>query len=138
MKKIPFLQPHLLAVFFSNLTLTSNLELFFILFVSTEYRWYVTHSNDTENVEGMIRSKMSGKILYPDIQWEYIEVIKCYVHLFDWQTQNNEITNISCIFPWSYLNHKLYGCYQQVFYNVIFSLLKAFNVKYSVLRHKGR
>ena len=41
----------------------------------TEYRWYISLTNYTENVEGAIRSVPSGRMIYPDLQWEdYLDV----------------------------------------------------------------
>ena len=39
-----------------------------------DYRWYITQTNYTENAEGAIRSILSGGIIYPELQWEYLEV----------------------------------------------------------------
>ena len=58
----------------------------------------------------MIRSKISGRVLHPDIEWEYIKVDKCYIHMYDWLTHKYEITNNSCAFPYTFMNTKLYGC----------------------------
>ena len=39
-----------------------------------DYRWYITNTNDTENVKGDIRSVSSGKTLFPELEWEYLTV----------------------------------------------------------------
>ena len=66
----------------------------------------------------MIRSKISGRVLHPDIEWEYIEVTKCYVQMFDWQTLKYEVTNNSCVFPFMFMNTKQYGCFSEGFIEV--------------------
>ena len=43
--------------------------IFYIL--PTDYRWYITHTSETENAEGDIRSVRSGQIIYPELEWEY-------------------------------------------------------------------
>ena len=45
-----------------------------ILFLSTDYRWYITLTNETENIEGAIRSVPSGQIIYPELQWNYFTI----------------------------------------------------------------
>ena len=46
-----------------------------ILYISPlDYRWYITHTNDTEIVEGDIRSVLSGRNLFPELEWEYLTV----------------------------------------------------------------
>ena len=88
------------------------------IILSAEYRWYITHSNDTENVEGMIRSEITGRILFPDLKWEIIEVTKCNANVpkKNLQTGEWEITNNkSCVFPFIAMGIKIYGCYGQVF-----------------------
>ena len=39
-----------------------------------DYHWYITHTNDTEIVEGDIRSVLSGRTLLPELEWEYLTV----------------------------------------------------------------
>ena len=80
----------------------------------SEYRWYRTNSNDGEKVEGIFRSETSGKVIYPDLQWEYIEVKKCYTYEWNFQTRKDDIpTNTSCVFPFTLDgDKKLYGCYR--------------------------
>ena len=40
-----------------------------------DYRWYITHTNiSSENVQGTIRSVISGQIIYPELEWEYIPI----------------------------------------------------------------
>ena len=41
-----------------------------IFFLPTDYRWYITDNNETENVAGAIKSVPSGGIIYPELQWE--------------------------------------------------------------------
>ena len=38
------------------------------IFFLTDHRWYITQTNETE---GVIRSALSGAIIYPELQWEY-------------------------------------------------------------------
>ena len=40
------------------------------MYIPTEYRWYISYTNETENVEGVIRSALSGQIIYPELKWE--------------------------------------------------------------------
>ena len=47
------------------------------LFLSTDYRWYITLTNKTENIEGAIRSVPCGRIIYPELQWEYLLITNC-------------------------------------------------------------
>ena len=42
--------------------------------LSLDYRWYITNTNDTENVKGDIRSVLSGGTLFPELEWEYLAV----------------------------------------------------------------
>ena len=51
-----------------------NTEKNVFLILPTDYRWYITYTNYTENVEGAIRSVSSGRIIYPEIQWEYLKI----------------------------------------------------------------
>ena len=41
------------------------------IFFLTDYRWYIAQTNGSENAEGVIRSALSGAIIYPELQWEY-------------------------------------------------------------------
>ena len=50
---------------------TSNILIIFY-FLSTDYRWYITLTNETENTAGAIRSVPSGRIIFPELQWEYL------------------------------------------------------------------
>ena len=45
------------------------------IILTTDYRWYISKSNYTENVEGAIRSNLSGPLIYPELQWEYHPII---------------------------------------------------------------
>ena len=46
-------------------------------FLSTEYRWYITLTNKTENVEGTLRSVLSGQTIYPELQWNFLMITNC-------------------------------------------------------------
>ena len=62
----------------------------------------------------MFRSKICGKFIYPDLQWEYIEVKKCGTVEWNFQTRKHDIpTNISCIFPFTADKNDLYGCFNK-------------------------
>ena len=41
------------------------------IFFLTDYRWYIAQTNGSENAEGVIRSALSGAIIYPELHWEY-------------------------------------------------------------------
>ena len=45
----------------------------------SDYRWYVTNTSDTENVQGAIRSGQSGPVIYPELQFEVssINITQC-------------------------------------------------------------
>ena len=43
--------------------------IFYIL--PTDYRWYIKDSN---NKEETIRSVLSGGIIYPELQWDYLKI----------------------------------------------------------------
>ena len=45
-----------------------------LLILLTDYRWFITHTNNTEKVEGAIRSVPSGGKMYPELQWEYLNI----------------------------------------------------------------
>ena len=55
---------------------------------------------------------MSGRILNTDLKWEYIKITKCSSSTVQWsdQTQSWEITNTSCVFPFSFWGVDYYGC----------------------------
>ena len=72
----------------------------------------------------MIRSKISGRVLHPDIEWEYIKVDKCYIHMYDWLTHKYEITNNSCVFPYTFMNTKIYGCLSEGIIEVLGRLIE--------------
>ena len=44
-----------------------------------DYHWYITTTKNTENIAGAIRSVVSGPIIYPEVEWEYlrIEITEC-------------------------------------------------------------
>ena len=61
---------------YNSLGKTQNTDLTIIVsyILPTEYRWYISLTNYTENVEGVIRSVLSGRIIYPEIQWEFLKI----------------------------------------------------------------
>ena len=54
-----------------------TLIIYFIYILPIDYRWYITHTNEADNVEGAIRSVLSGRIIYPELQWEYFNITPC-------------------------------------------------------------
>ena len=64
---------------YSNLGMNSMYECMILFHISpSDYRWYITHTNDTENVEGVIRSVSSGPIIYPELEWyPMIDIRQC-------------------------------------------------------------
>ena len=45
---------------------------FFNISLPLDYHWYITHTNVSEKIWGVIRSEVSGHIIYPGLQWEYL------------------------------------------------------------------
>ena len=65
---------------YSNLGMNSMYECMILFHISpSDYRWYVTNTSDTENVQGAIRSGQSGPIIYPELQFEVssINITQC-------------------------------------------------------------
>ena len=46
----------------------------FLMYSRTDFRWFITTTNNTDNVEGSIRSAISGPIINPEVEWEYFEI----------------------------------------------------------------
>ena len=46
----------------------------FLMYNRKDFRWFITTTNKTDNVDGAIRSAMSGPIIYPEMEWEYYEI----------------------------------------------------------------
>ena len=95
---------------------------------TSEYRWYISNTNNSEYVEGDIRSVFSGQIIYTKLEWEYItaspqcatvSVLPQYentvidklviFHFFSGPEIGAEV-NKSCIFPFKMLGRTYYGC----------------------------
>ena len=55
-------------------TLNTDLTIIVSYILPADYRWYISLTNYTENVEGAIRSVPSGRIIYPELQWEYLKI----------------------------------------------------------------
>ena len=43
-------------------------------FLPIDYRWYITNTKNTENIDGAIRSVVCGSRIDPDRQWEYLSI----------------------------------------------------------------
>ena len=41
------------------------------MFFPTDHRWFIT--SDPDGQGGIIRSELIGQIIYPDLQWEYVD-----------------------------------------------------------------
>ena len=53
----------------------------FLIYNRTDYRWFITTTNNTENAERPIRSKTSGRIIYPEMDLEYFAIINIPIHI---------------------------------------------------------
>ena len=53
---------------------TFNSAFFEFFILPTDFRWYITNTRNTGNIEGTLRSVVSGSIIDPDLHLEYLSI----------------------------------------------------------------